>query len=225
MCGRFTLTIDLQGAATRIMGSQPVQVPSSIQSGARYNIAPTQNIATLLNDDGLRIEMQRWGLVPSWAKDETIGSRMINARSETLAEKPSFKRLLSSRRCLILADGFYEWTHEPGSKSKTPMYITMNDGAPFTFAGLWDSWKHPDGPTIRTCTIITTTPNELMASIHNRMPVILGEDARALWLDNTLRDTQALSSILTSYPQNAMTARPVSRQVNDPRHDGAELIA
>jgi putative SOS response-associated peptidase YedK len=167
--------------------------------------------------------MLRWGLIPSWAKDESIGSKMINARAETLAEKPSFKRLLRSRRCLIAADGFYEWQKEQGGK--TPMYITMKDGEIFALAGLWDTWKNADGEQIRTCTIITTEPNELVTSIHNRMPVILPPEAREAWLDSTLHDDNLLVPLLKPYSADAMQARPVSRLVNNPQYDSAELIA
>jgi putative SOS response-associated peptidase YedK len=169
------------------------------------------------------LEWLRWGLIPSWAKDESIGSRMINARAETLAEKPSFKGLLRSKRCLIVADGFYEWKQENGSK--IPMYMTLKSGEPFAFAGLWDLWKSPDGEHIRSCTIITTEPNDLVAPIHNRMPAILLPGAYADWLDPDMRDEQALSHWLAPYPAEEMTARPVSRLVNDPKRDSPELIA
>jgi putative SOS response-associated peptidase YedK len=165
----------------------------------------------------------RWGLIPSWAKDESIGSRMINARAESLAEKPSFKRLLHSKRCLIVADGFYEWKQENGSK--TPMYITMKDDEPFAFAGLWDTWKNPDGEELRTCTIITTEPNALVAPIHNRMPAILLPDAREAWLDPSIKDDELLTHLLAPYPPEAMTARAVSRLVNDPKHDSPDVLA
>src|SRR5713226_6751736 len=164
MCGRFTLTHDINAVARAFH----VPVPASLQTGARYNIAPTQNVVTVISDGNVHLDLLRWGLIPSWAKEESIGSKMINARAETLAEKPSFKRLLRSRRCLIAADGFYEWRQENGSK--TPMYITLKDGKPFAFAGLWDLWKSPDGEQIRSCTIITTETNELVATIHNRIP-------------------------------------------------------
>ncbi|HVB61073.1 MAG TPA: SOS response-associated peptidase, partial [Ktedonobacteraceae bacterium] len=157
------------------------------------------------------------------AKDESIGAKMINARAETLAEKPSFKRLLRSRRCLIVADGFYEWKKEYGGK--TPMYITMKDGQPFAFAGLWDSWQGQDGKPVRTCTIVTTTPNDLVTSIHDRMPAILLPSARDTWLDTSIQDDQALLPLLAPYPADRMTARQVSRQVNSPRVEGPELLA
>ena len=225
MCGRYTLTHNLQDIAETIMQPQRVEVASDIRSEPRYNIAPTQSIVALVNTGHLQMKMLRWGLIPSWAKEEQIGSKMINARAETLAEKPSFKRLLHNRRCLIVADGFYEWRQEPGNKSKTPMYITLHNHEPFTFAGLWDSWRGPDGEQLQTCTIITTGPNELMASIHNRMPVLLSADARQLWLDTSLHEEAALLPLLKPYESDLMEARPVSRQVNDPRYDSPALIS
>src|SRR5690242_512834 len=148
MCGRFTLTSDIQTIA------QTFKVAPSLQITPRYNIAPTQDVVAITSNGAAHLEFLRWGLIPSWAKEESIGSRMINARAETLAEKPSFKRLLRSRRCLVVADGFYEWKKEQGGK--TPMYITLKSGRPFAFAGLWDLWHSPDGQEIRSCTIITT---------------------------------------------------------------------
>ncbi|HLI91239.1 MAG TPA: SOS response-associated peptidase [Ktedonobacteraceae bacterium] len=217
MCGRFTLTHDINTIA------QVFHVAPSLQTTPRYNIAPSQNIVTVMSNGEAHLELLRWGLIPSWAKEESVGNRMINARAETLAEKPSFKRLLRGRRCLVVADGFYEWKQEHGGK--TPMYITLQNQDVFAFAGLWDSWTSPDGEQIRTCTIITTEPNELLATIHNRMPAILSGDAREMWLDTELHDEHALLPLLAPYPASAMTARPVSRLVNDPRHDSAELIA
>jgi putative SOS response-associated peptidase YedK len=217
MCGRFTLTVDMNRVA------QVFGVASSLQVAPRYNVAPTQDVVTIMRNGSAHLELLRWGLIPAWARDTKGGTGMINARAETLAEKPSFKRLLRKRRCLVVADGFYEWKQEHGSK--TPMYITLKDQEPFAFAGLWDSWQSPTGQELRTCTIITTEPNELMASIHNRMPVILPRQASELWLDADLDDNQALLSLLKPYPADAMTARPVSRKVNNPQYDSAELIA
>jgi putative SOS response-associated peptidase YedK len=218
MCGRYTLKHNIQAIA------QEFHVAPSLQTGPRYNIAPTQEVVSVLQNGTAHLELLRWGLIPSWAKEESIGSKMINARAETLAEKPSFKRLLSSKRCLVVADGFYEWKQE-GRGPKTPMYITLKDDELFAFAGLWDAWKNADGQVIRTCTIITTEPNELMAPIHNRMPAILSRDAREVWLDSTLKDEHALLPLLAPYPADQMTVRTVSRLVNDPRREGAELIA
>lgn len=217
MCGRYTLTIDIKTVAEKF------GVPATLDTSPRYNIAPTQEVVSVMRNGASHLEWLRWGLIPSWAKDESIGSRMINARAETLTEKPSFKGLLRSKRCLIVADGFYEWKQENGSK--VPMYMTLKSGEPFAFAGLWDLWKSPGGEHIRSCTIITTEPNDLVAPIHNRMPAILLPGAYADWLDPDMRDEQALSHWLAPYPAEEMTARPVSRLVNDPRRDSPELIA
>ncbi|MGH2480111.1 MAG: SOS response-associated peptidase [Ktedonobacteraceae bacterium] len=186
-------------------------------------MAPTQNVVAVLTNGTAHLDTLRWGLIPSWAKDEAIGSRMINARAETLAEKPSFRNLLRGRRCLVVADGFYEWRSE--GKEKTPMYITLQEDQPFAFAGLWDVWKNPDGEPVQSCTIITTPPNELMATIHNRMPAILRPGAYEDWLNPQLRDTEVLTHWLTPYPAELMKARPVSKLVNNPRNDMAELLA
>jgi putative SOS response-associated peptidase YedK len=221
MCGRFTLTTDIQTVAQTFNAS----VSASLQTAPRYNVAPTQDVVSVMNNSQRHLEMLRWGLIPSWAKEESVGSRMINARAETLAEKSSFKKLLHNRRCLIVADGFYEWAQQPGTKSKTPMYITLKDHQPFAFAGLWDSWRTPDGQQLRTCTIITTEPNELMATIHNRMPALLLPDALTSWLDPSVQDEQELRDLLRPYPTELMVARPVSRLVNNPKYDSAELIA
>lgn len=219
MCGRFTLTIDINAVGKAFN----VPVPPSLQTVPRYNIAPTQNVVSILSNGTPHLDLLRWGLIPSWSKEESIGSKMINARAETLAEKPSFKRLLAAKRCLVIADGFYEWRKE--QSGKTPMYITLKEHEPFAFAGLWDTWHNPDGEQIRTCTLITTQPNELMATIHNRMPAILSPEAQKVWLDPSLRDEHVLLPLLASYPTEEMSARPVSRMVNNPRYDSAELIA
>lgn len=217
MCGRYTLTIDIKTIAEKF------GVPASLDTSPRYNIAPTQEVVTIMRNGTSHLALLRWGLIPSWAKDESIGSRMINARAESLAEKPSFKGLLRSKRCLVIADGFYEWKQENGFK--TPMYITLKNGEPFAFAGLWDQWKSPDGQQVRSCTIITTEPNDVLEPIHNRMPAILLPDAYEGWLDPDMRDEQALSHWLAPYPAEEMTARAVSRLVNDPKREGSELIA
>lgn len=217
MCGRYTLITDISKIA------QSFGVEPTLGAQPRYNIAPTQNVAAILKNGTAHLSSLRWGLIPSWAKDEAIGSRMINARAETLAEKPSFKNLLRGRRCLIVADGFYEWRSE--GKEKTPMYITVQNGQPFAFAGLWDVWKNPGGDPIQSCTIITTAPNELMATIHNRMPAILRPGAYEDWLNPQLRDTDVLTHWLTPYPAELMQARPVSKLVNNPKNDTAALLA
>lgn len=191
--------------------------------GPSFNIAPTQNILTVVNEDGNHARHMRWGLIQSWAKDASIGNRMINARAETVAEKPSYRSAFRRRRCLILADGFYEW--QKVGPSKRPMRIVMSSGEPFAFAGLWETWKPPEGETITSCTIITTTPNELMEPIHNRMPVIIPEQAEAFWLDPDVQDAEALSELLVPYSASEMKAYEVSTLVNSAANDSPEVIA
>lgn len=217
MCGRYTLTTDSQKIAESF-GVEP-----TLTAMPRYNIAPTQNVVAIIRNGTAHLSTLRWGLIPFWAKDEAIGSRLINARAETLAEKPSFKNLLRKRRCLVIADGFYEWRTE--GKEKIPMYITLQEQQPFAFAGLWDTWKNPAGESIQTCTIITTEPNELMVSIHNRMPAILRPGAYEDWLNPQLHDEHVLTHWLKPYPAELMKARPVSKLVNNPRNDTAEILA
>ena len=217
MCGRFTLTTDLDRLQERFAFRA-----TELSYAPRYNIAPTQPVLTLIKEEEYRAGFLRWGLIPSWAKDAAIGDRMINARAETVAEKPSFRRALQKRRCLVLADGFYEWRKE--GKKKTPLYIALKSREPFSFAGLWETWQSPAGETIRSCTIITTTPNTLMESIHNRMPVILPREAEALWLDQTIEDPQMLLPLLTPYIAKAMEAYAVSPLVNSPRNDTPACI-
>ncbi len=217
MCGRFTLTTDLDRLAEHFRFRA-----ANLSYTPRYNIAPSQSVLTLLNDGEPRVELLRWGLIPAWAKDAAIGNRMINARAETVAEKPSFRRALHKRRCLVLADGFYEWKKE--GKKKTPLFITLKSRAPFGFAGLWEKWQSSAGETIRSCTSITTTPNGLMASIHDRMPVILPREAEARWLDRTVEDPQALLPLLTPHPAEAMEAYAVSPLVNSPQNDTPACI-
>lgn len=219
MCGRFTLTIDpyhLQEAFPWAV------IPNDLNP--RYNIAPSQPIAVIPNTGDNVVSMYKWGLIPSWSKDPSIGDRMINARAESLAEKPSFRNAFRRRRCLILADGFYEWKQIPGAKSKQPVYLRMNDGKPFAFAGLWELWSSPDGSEIRSCTIITTRPNALIEPIHNRMPVILSPDFYGLWLKPEDQPIAELNKLLEPYPANDMVAYPVSKLVNTPQYDTPELI-
>lgn len=219
MCGRYTLTVDpaqLQEAFPFI--EAPEELPP------RFNIAPTQPVAVIPNTGENRLEFFNWGLIPSWAKDPSIGSRLINARAETLAEKPSFRTAFRRRRCLVLADGFYEWKQEPGSRAKTPMYVRLNSGAPFAFAGLWESWNSPDGSEILSCTIITTRPNPLISGIHNRMPVILPKGGYDRWLDPSERKPDELMDLLQPYPDRELEAYPVSKLVNSPQNDVPECI-
>jgi len=219
MCGRFTLTAD----PSQLRAIFPeLAVPKEL--APRYNIAPSQPVAVIPNDGKNQLDFFVWGLIPSWANDPKIGNRMINARAETLAEKPSFRAAYRRRRCLIPADGFYEWKKEAGQKAKTPMYIHMKTGEPFGLAGLWESWHAPDGSNVLSCTIITTQPNDLVKDIHNRMPVILPQAAHALWLDPGELDPSQLQDLLAPYPASEMSAYPVSTQVNNPANDLAACI-
>ena len=212
MCGRFTLITDIDS----------LQQQFSFQNGEltyqpRYNIAPTQPVLTVVHRGVNLAEFMRWGLIPSWAKDISVGARMINARSETVAEKPSFRRALQQRRCLVLADGFYEWQGK--GKAKIPMYIALKTGRSFAMAGLWETWRDPLGEVIRSCTIITTAANEVLEPIHHRMPVILEEDQEAVWLDPDLTDADRLTGLLKPYPPDMVQAHRVSTLVNTPRND------
>lgn len=219
MCGRFTLTID----PTALQEAFPwAVVPNDLSP--RYNIAPSQPVAVIPNTGDNKVTMYKWGLIPSWSKDPSIGDRMINARAESLAEKPSFRNAYRRRRCLILSDGFYEWKQNPDLKSKQPMYIRLKDQKPFAFAGLWELWQAPDGSEIRSCTIITTQPNSLLQSIHNRMPVILPPDAYNSWLTPEDRQPAQLNELLVPYPAEEMIAIPVSKLVNRPEVDTPELV-
>jgi len=163
----------------------------------------------------------RWGLIPSWAKDPSIGNKMINARCETLAEKPSFRNAFQKRRCLILADGFYEWQQIPNGRS-VPYYFTLKDHSPFVFAGLWESWNSPTGQPLQTCTIITCPPNELVAPIHDRMPVILNRQAADNWIGQT--SSPQLQALLSAYPANQMQRVQVGPKVNNPAIESPDLI-
>lgn len=214
MCGRFTLTADPNDLREAFPW---VNFPEGV--GPRYNIAPSQPVAVIPNDGKNQLDFFLWGLIPSWAKDPAIGNQMINARAETLAEKPSFRTAFRRRRCLIPASGFFEWKQEPGRKTKTPMYIQLKTGKPFALAGLWERWDSPDGSTIFSCTIVTTQPNELMQTIHNRMPVILPAQAYSLWLDPAEPPASKLTELLQPYPAGEMTAFPVSTLVNSPGND------
>jgi putative SOS response-associated peptidase YedK len=188
-----------------------------------FNIAPTQGVLAIANDHPDRLGVFHWGLVPSWAKDPGIGSRLINARAETLAEKPAFRTALARRRCLVPADGFYEWRSE-GGKLKTPMYIRMKSGEPLAFAGLWDVWHSADGSELPSLTIITTAPNSLMETIHNRMPAIVQPKDYDRWLSPNETAAGELADVLGPYPAEKMTAHPVSPRVNKPGYDAADCI-
>jgi putative SOS response-associated peptidase YedK len=212
MCGRYTLF-----KLEQLLKQFPwLQLPPDVRP--RYNIAPTQPVLAVANDHPDRLDYFHWGLIPSWAKERSIGSRMINARAETLAEKPAFRTALRRRRCLIPADGFYEWRKEPDG-TKTPLYIGMKSGEPFMFAGLWDRWRDPEGQEVPSCTVITTTPNSFVQSIHDRMPVIIPPEHYQDWLTGS-----EPGRFLQPYPAEHMDAHPVSRHVNSPRNDSKDCV-
>lgn len=225
MCGRFTLRrpdlLAERFQATLDLDAVPVP---------RYNVAPTQPVPiVVLAPEGRVIHTARWGLIPRWAKDPAIGSRMINARAETVAEKPSFRAALRSRRCLVPADGFYEW--QAGPRGKTPHLIQQRDGDLVAFAGLYEHWRDPAGAIVTSCTIITTEPNDLLLhggvggqAIHDRMPAILRPDLEAAWLDPALDVGDAWRMLLQPYPATWMTAYPVSQVVNSSAQDRPEMI-
>ena len=214
MCGRYTLKSG-GDAITTLFG-----LAEELEIEPRYNIAPTQQIPVVLEDasnDGRALEMMHWGLIPSWSKDPSIGARMINARAETVAEKPSYRSAFKRRKCLIVADGFYEW--KKTADGKQPYYLRLEGGDPFGFAGLWESWCMDGGDEMRSATIITTEPNEVAAEVHNRMPVILPPELYDAWLEPDNDDREELLSMLTPYPAEEMEAYPVSKRVNRPAND------
>ena len=218
MCGRFSLFSPGE------LISRHFGVTIDHDLDPRYNIAPTQPVAAVrLTQDSAAREFTylTWGLIPSWAKDPKIGSRMINARSETAAEKPSFRAAFKRRRCLIPATGFYEWQRL--GERKQPMFIHAADGNPFGLAGLWEIWHSPDGSVVHSCTILTTEPNELMAPIHNRMPVIIEPEDYSMWLDPGPSPQDALH-LMRPYPAQMMEAYPVSTAVNNPRNENPQCI-
>lgn len=219
MCGRFTLIAPGETIADQF------GLPEAPQIAPRYNIAPTQPIAAVrVSESSKQRELTyfHWGLIPRWAKEPSIGSRMINARSETAAEKPSFRAAFKYRRCLVPADGFYEWQKLNGTKQ--PVRIQTKNGDPFAIAGLWEHWQGPDGSEIESCTLLTTTPNELLAQVHNRMPVILAPDDYDLWLDPGAQHPAEIQPLLKPYPADEMTFYPVSTYVNNPRNEDPRCI-
>lgn len=219
MCGRFTITVTLEELISRYLIDE--NKISSLKPN--YNVAPMHHIpAVIASDEGKRLGELRWGLVPVWAKDEKIGNKMINARAETVAEKPAFKQLLKSKRCIIPADGFYEWKKE--GTSKQPYRILLSDGGIFSFAGLYDTWEDHEGKKLSTCTIITTTPNRLMADLHDRMPVILRTEDEEGWLDRDNDDVESLLKILKPYDASKMRAYKVPLTVGNVRNNFEELI-
>ncbi len=220
MCGRFSQTSSPEVVAEQFgFGDAPLFLKP------RYNIAPSQPVAVVRahSDSGKReCLLLRWGLIPLWAKDPAIGYKMINARAETVSEKPAFRGPFRNRRCLILADGFYEWQQE--GRRKQPFYIRLKDRRPFAFAGLWDRWEPPGGEAVESCTILTTEPNDVLRPIHERMPVIVDPQAYNLWLDPTVQSVEAIRPILQHYPADRMEAYPVSLLVNNPHHDAPACL-
>lgn len=217
MCGRFALRTPPKGLA-KAFGVE--EVP---EFEARYNIAPTQSVLSVhQTPDGREMKYLKWGPVPSWAKDPSAGARLINARSETVTEKPSFREAFRRRRCLIPSDGFYEWARTAGRKQ--PYFFQLRDGQPFGFAGLWDRWQGGDGEVVESCAILTTEANDVLRPVHDRMPVILRPEDYELWFDEDVRKTDLLKNLLRPYPAREMTGYPVSTLVNSARKQGAELI-
>jgi len=219
MCGRYSLAagVDVLRGLFRIEGEAPALEP-------RWNVAPTQPVAVVVipNEGPRTLRLMRWGLIPSWAKDPSIGNRMINARAETLAEKPSFREALRRRRCLVVADGFYEWVKE-GAR-KRPVWIHPREGGVLAFAGLFERWKDPEGSTVESCTIVTTAANGTMAPFHHRMPVILPPSAWDRWLDPAPADPATLLPLLVPSPDDLLEVRPVSTLVNSPAREGKDLV-
>lgn len=223
MCGRYVAAAPPSEIAKYFAAAAPTETvlePS-------YNVAPTNEVyAVVERDDERRLEPLRWGLVPLWAKDLAIGSKMINARAEGIAKKNAYRHAFRKQRCIIPADGFYEWKVVEGQKRKQPMFIHRVDGEPIAFAGLWETWRGPErnDEPLYTCTIITTSANETMAPVHNRMPVILPPDKWEQWLDPDMQDIDELEKFLLPAPSSLLTLYPVSTGVNHVRNKGPELI-
>jgi putative SOS response-associated peptidase YedK len=218
MCGRFTITLD-PGEIQELLNLGPfVHIHQP-----RYNVAPSQPIPIVKDLETKSIELYKWGLVPFWADDPNIGYKMINARSETAHEKPSFRAAFRHRRCLILADGFFEWHTAEKGEAKTPYLFKLKNDHPFTFAGLYEHWPIPSGGELHTCTILTCPPNELVNDYHNRMPVMLDEEARWSWLDSQSKQSYLLD-LLVPYPADEMKCFAVSREVNSPQNDRPEIL-
>lgn len=221
MCGRFTLTATIEEIIDRFdiqsFLNEELFAPS-------YNIAPSQLVLAVINDGSSnRMGFLKWGLVPPWANDPSIGNKMINARAETLTEKPSFRNAFKKKRCLVIADSFYEWKRH-SDKTKTPMRITLKSNELFAMAGLWEGFKAPDGKVLYSCSVITTGPNELMKDIHDRMPVILNRQDEPTWLNPDITDSNSLKPLLIPFDENLMDTYEVSSLVNSPKNNSIELI-
>jgi putative SOS response-associated peptidase YedK len=219
MCGRYTQGKNQEQVTERI----PFDL-LECDLPPRYNIAPTQLAPVLVNREKRVLKEMRWGLIPFWAKDEAIGNQMINARAESLREKPAFRNPFKRRRCLVLADGFYEWQKVPGNPRKQPMRIRLRSEEPIVFGGLWEVWQKPDGGEVESYTIITCEPNDLMRPIHNRMPVIVKPEHYERWLDPQNENVEELARLLVPYRSDEMQAYPVSTKVNNPQFDDPSCI-
>ncbi len=222
MCGRFTLTSNLDELQGRFGFLSEFTGSHNFNHEPRYNIAPTQPVLPVTNDGQRRGELMRWGLVPFWAKDLKIGARMINAVGETASTKPAFRAAFKKRRCLVLANGFYEWKKD--GKRRLPSYIYPKSGEPMAFAGLWETWKSPEGEVVQSCTIITTEANPFIQPLHNRMPMILSDETQALWLDPLTEDPKNLEPLLIPAPMELLTSHSVAEMVNSVKNQGPECI-
>ena len=214
MCGRYSIFTPTDTLKIRF------NVPRAEALQPTYNAAPTQNLPVILNSEPTTIKLCRWGLIPSWAKEERIGNRMINARAETLLQKPSFRTPFKKQRCLVLTDGFYEW--EKTSAGKIPHRVSMRDNKPFAFAGIWEVWRTPDGEEVMSFSIITTEPNDLMKPLHNRMPVIIKQANEEKWLQEI--DISEAQKMLEPYPLEDLEAYPISTLVNSPKNNSEDII-
>ena len=217
MCGRFTLTMDVKELQEAFPG-----VDFGLALKPSYNIAPSHSVLTLSNQNPQKAVPFHWGFIPFWAKEKNIGYKMINARSETLTEKPSFKKPFQTQRCLILADGFFEWKKE--ANAKIPMYIQLKEKKPFAFAGLWSKWLQADKTPLFSCTIITTAANDLLKTVHHRMPVIIQPEHYETWLDSSSQSVEPIKNLLKPFAADAMTFYPVSTFVNSPKNNTAQCV-
>jgi len=219
MCGRFVLISELSDIVEEF---DIFEVSGDLRKS--YNIAPGTDIYAVIRDDVTKLIPLRWGLIPAWARDSSIGTGMINARADTVADKPSFRNAFKNRRCLIVADGYYEWKRVEGGRGKTPFYMCLKSRKPFGFAGLYEKWISPGGQSVSTCAIITTEPNELIVPVHNRMPAIVPKDREALWLNSTVFDRKELLEFIGPFPGEAMEVYEVSTLVNSPVNNSPECI-
>lgn len=218
MCGRFVLKDNIKTLSKNFDFDQD----DDVLFEPKYNISPGQNVPIIIKEETRKCAIMRWGLVPSWSNDPLIGFQMINARSETVAQKPSFKNSLRKRRCIVPSNGFYEWK-KLDNKTKTPYHIKMKNNKPFGFAGLWDTWNI-DGGNLATFTIITTSPNELIKPIHDRMPVILKKEDEDLWLNPDIQNSDEVLHLLKPFSSDDMETYEISTYVNNPRNEGEKCI-